>query len=139
MSLRSEMQGVYDQHGELTPRLVLDAARKAPDSALHSHVFHVEGDEAAERYYLSRCSDLIRKIKVSYRKGESSPRQKVNQYYSLKGEDGYAYKAVEEIVDDPLTTKMLLRQMEHEWGALRKRYENFQEFWELVRKDSEAA
>ncbi len=48
---------------------------------------------------------------------------------------GYVYEPIDKIVADPTLTEIVLRDMEREWKTLRRRYEDFSEFWSMVRRD----
>jgi hypothetical protein len=134
MSLRDQLQKVYDEHGMLTPKLVVDLARD-PDHELHSR-FEWDDSVAAEKYRQEQARDLIRKVRVVYREGdEKNPPQTIRAYHSVPDGDGYAYRSTDEVVHDPLLTKMLLAQMERDWKDLHRRWAHMGEFIEMVRKD----
>ncbi len=44
------------------------------------------------------------------------------------------YEPVETIAADEFRSKLLLQTMEREWETLRRRYEEFHEFWEMVNR-----
>ena len=132
--LRDSLQRVYDEHGQLTPRLVVDLARD-PNHELHNR-FEWDDSVAAEKYRLDQARDLIRKVRVVYKEGdEQNPPQTIRAYHSLPDGDGHAYRSTDEIVRDPLLTKMLLAQMERDWKDLHRRWSHMGEFIEMVRKD----
>ena len=66
MSLRAHLQDLYDTHGELTPAIVLEAARPK-NHPLHGYVFDRAPKQAAEAYYLGRAHDLLQRARVVYR------------------------------------------------------------------------
>lgn len=137
--LRGQLQTVYDQHGELTPQLVLDVARD-PEHPLHSR-FEWDDAVAAEAYRRDQAHELIQSVKVVYRKAnESGSERAIRAFHAVRREKGYVYEPVEKVVDSPMTQKILLQDMEREWKSLFKRFQEFEEFLALVRRDvSEAA
>lgn len=137
MSLRDQLQEVYDQFGELTPKLVVDVARD-PDHPLHSR-FEWDDAVAGEAWRHDQAHRLIQKQKVVYREAtETEPEKSIRKWHAVRTENGYAYQPAETIAADPLAVQMLLREMERDWKELRRRYEQFSEFWSMVRKDTAA-
>lgn len=134
-TLREEMQAIYDQYQHLTPKLVFEVAKETPNSALHSHVFHIDVDEAAERYYLDRCGDLIRKIKIRRVAGDRVEPYKVRAYHAVQTPKGSVYKSTDDIIEDDFQRQLVLQNMEREWRTLMKKYETFSEFVAMVRRD----
>lgn len=132
MSLRDHLQALYDQHGLLTPRLVVEAARPKT-SPLHRAVFDRTVKDAAEAYYEHRAHQLIQSFKVTYRPAtDTDPGLRVRKWHAVKTDDGHIYKTAEDVAADPVLTEIVLRDMEREWRALHRRYGHFQEFLELV-------
>lgn len=144
MSLRDHLQGIYDEHGKLTPQLVLDEAR-APGHPLHDR-FEWDDTVAAEAWRHEQAHRLIRLARVTYKPATATDRAKdMRAFHAIRGEapenGGYVYEPAEAIVRDEFKTKLLLQQMEREWETLRRRYEEFHEFWQLVNqaRDEHAA
>lgn len=138
MSLRDHLQVVYDQHGQLTPGLVVDTAR--PKShPLHGYVFDRKQREAADAWYKHRAHELIQSVKITYREAdEDAPERSIRAYHAVRGEAGIVYKSTDDVADDPFTRQLVLRDMEREWKQLRARYEHFEEFVAMVGEDVEA-
>lgn len=140
MSLRDQLQAIYDKHGTLTPALVVEEARDE-SHPLHPRVFDRPVAEAAEAWYLHRAHELIRSVKVTYKKSDTpgDMASAVRAFHAVRGgDDGdqeYAYKPVDEIVANPLMTELVRREMEREWKSLHRRYSMFVEFVEMVRGD----
>lgn len=137
MSLREQLQTIYDDHGRLTPAIVVDVAR-AKDHPLHSMVFNVPKGEAAERYYLSRASEIICSVRVVYRKQDTDQRIDVRAFHAVTGPEGHSYEPVDAVVNDPLLLALVLRDMERQWRELHGRYSQFKEFAEMVLGSLEA-
>lgn len=134
MSLRDQLQAIYETHGRLTPELVVQAARPK-DHPLHTAVFDRPVKEAAEAWYTERAHELIRSVRIIYRPAdESGPERSVRAFHALRLEDGYSYEPAEKVATDEFMARLLMADMEREWTALRRRYEEFEEFWQLVRK-----
>lgn len=139
MSLRDEMQAIYDQHGRLTPALVVETARPKTHP-LHSRVFDRPKNEAAEAWYKHRAHELIQSVKIVYREAtEEQPERMVRAFHAVRGESGVEYRPAEDIADDPFARQLVLRDMEREWKQLLARYEHFEEFLGMVRADVEVA
>lgn len=134
MNLRDALQGIYDTHGKLTPALVVDEARPE-DHPLHDR-FEWDDSIAGENWRRHQAHDLIRSVKVVRKKsGKQGDHLSVRAFHAVRKEDGYNYEPVEQVIADPFTTKLLLKDMEREWRQLKKRYDQFSEFWEMVRGD----
>lgn len=134
MNLRDELTKIYKAQGELTPRIVVEIARKK-DHPLHSVVYDCPPNLAAERYYLERAHELIQSVKVTYRDPKSSDRLTVRAWQAVKQGNNHVYKPTDEIVEDPLLRAIVLADMEREWKDLHRRYKQFREFLDLVQKD----
>lgn len=138
-SLRNQLQGIYDRRGELTPRVVVEEAR--PEAhPLHGR-FEWDDSVAAERWREGQAHELIRSVRVVYREAdETGPEKTVRAFHAVRTDKGYRYQPAEKVADDPFLRRLVLADMEREWKALRRRYEQFAEFAEMVRRDlSEAA
>lgn len=132
--LRGQLQDVYDQHGKLTPELVLDVARD-PAHPLHSR-FEWDDVVAAEAYRREQAHEMIQSVKIAYREADdSSPGLSIRAFHAVRREDGYVYEPVEKVVKDPFTQRLVLADMEREWKSLYQRYREFGEFLEMVRRD----
>ncbi len=135
MSLRDQLQTIHDDHGVLTPELVVQAAR--PKShPLHDRVFDRPPKEAAESWYLHRAHELIREVRITYRDAdENGPARDVRAFHAVRGESGVRYEPVEKVAADPFSRQLLLRDMERDWRALHARYSAFGEFCDMVTAD----
>jgi hypothetical protein len=133
MSLRDALQDIYDERGYLTPTLVVDAARD-PNHELH-HRLEWDDSIAGEAYRRHQAHELIQSVKVVYRETPDGTERSVRAFHAIRSEIGTTYRPVEEIVNDPTMTAILRMDMEREWRALKARYEQFDEFWHIVRGD----
>lgn len=134
-SMRDELLAIRDANdGVLTPEIVVDVARD-PSHPLHSR-FEWDDSVAAEKYRRDQAHQLIQKAKVSYQpQGEDGPPRLVRAFVAMRAADGHVFDPVEEVAQDPLRRKMALADMEREWKALRRKYEEFAEFLDMVRRD----
>lgn len=138
VSLRSILQSIYDQHGELTPELVVQEAR-AKDHPLHAR-FEWDNKTAGEQWRKHQASELIRSVKVVYREAtEDEEERTVRAFHAVRTPKGNTYQPAEKIVENPFTRQLVLNEMEREWKAFRRRYERFAEFAEMIRRDIEEA
>lgn len=136
MSLRDQLQSIYDQHGKLTPAIVVDEARPA-DHPLHSR-FEWDDAVAGERYRLDQARDLIQSIRITRARADST-HATARAFLSVRDGEGFAYRPTEEVLADPLSAKLALADMEREWRTFKARWEHMQEFRELILGELEAA
>ena len=134
MNLRDELEAIRDRHGELTPKAVVAEARD-PGHPLHSR-FEWDDAVAGEAYRLDQARGLIRKVRITYVEAtDKSPAKQTRFYQSVRTETGSSYRPSPEIAADPFQRKLVLADMEREWQALKRRYADFAEFAEMVRRD----
>lgn len=137
-SLRDILQGIYDQHGELTAALVIQTARDE-NHPLHSR-FEWDDAAAGEQWREHQAAELIRSVKVVYREAtDKEDARTVRAFHAVRGPKGHAYQPAEKVADDPLLRRMVLGDMRRDWEALKRRYERFAEFADMVRTDLEEA
>lgn len=138
--LREHLDAIAERNaGRLTPAMVVEEARDEA-SPLHAYVFNKSVRSAAEAYYLARARELIRSQRCVYREADDKDAEKsVRAYHAVRREDGYAFERAEDLVKDEFASRLVMADMRREWMALKRRYEDFAEFWALVREDSKAA
>jgi len=136
VNLRAQLQAIYDQHGALTAALVVDAARPR-NHPLHGHIFDRARPAAAESWYLHRAEVVIRSVTVRRRGSDGQPLD-VRAFSPVREDAPGVYDPIEDIVLDDAAVKRLLVTMEVEWRAMKRRYDDIVEFWEMVRKDAAA-
>lgn len=139
-NLRAELTGIYQKYGELTPQAVVDEAR--PDTApLHSR-FEWDNDVAGEAFRRVQASELIRSVRVQYAiDPKTSERKYVRAFHAVRDTEPErsGYVPTEELVQDELATKILLKQCEREIADLRRKYGHLKEFAELMTDALKAA
>jgi hypothetical protein len=136
MSLRDHLQAIYDERGELTPALVVDVARDNRHP-LHTR-FEWNNTIAAEKYRRVQAHDLIRSVRVNYTSPKTGNPISIRAFHAVKKDDGtrkYAYEPAAVVIQDPMIMRLLRAEMRRDWEALKRRYENFEEFWDLVESE----
>lgn len=136
MSLRQILQGIYDQHGELTAELVVETARDE-NHPLHSR-FEWDNAAAGDQWRKSQAAELIRSVKVVYKEAtDKEEARTVRAFHAVRTPKGQAYQPADKIAEDPFTRQLVLNDMRRDWEALKRRYERFSEFTEMIRADVE--
>ena len=133
-NLRGLLQDIRDQHGALTPVLVVDAARD-PEHPLHSR-FDWDDTSAGHKYRLAQAGALLRVAVLP-----KTPRQAhdLRAFVAVKGKDSHRadFVPTEAAMGDEFTRRLVLADMEREWRALKRRYQHMVEFSQLVLTDLE--
>jgi hypothetical protein len=138
MSLRDQLQAIYNERGKLTPTIVVDEARDE-SHPLHNR-FEWDDAVAGEAWRRQQAHELIRSVRVVYKQAdEKNPEKSVRAYHAVRGDEGHSYEPVEKVTEDDFTRRLVLADMEREWKALHRRYQQFEEFLKMVRRDLGAA
>lgn len=132
MSLRDHLQSIYDDHRKLTPAIVVDEARN-PEHPLHDR-FEWDDSAAGEKWRHHQAHELITSVRVAYKSSTGQPRD-VRQFHAIRGQQGHVYEPVETVLRDDVMTKILMADMEREWRSLKKRYDQFAEFRNMILRD----
>ncbi len=113
----------------------MDEARD-PSHPLHPR-FEWDDSIAGEAYRRQQAQELIRSVRVQYKgtKGSDGETPTVRAFHAIRSETGYRYEPVERVTQDPFQAKLVLADMEREWRQLKRRYEQFEEFWNMVQND----
>src|SRR5690606_17922990 len=136
--LTGQLLAIRDEHGELTPQLVVDVARDE-GHPLHSR-FEWNDAVAGEAWRREQAHRLIQKAKIEVRpSSDDGPPRLIRGFVAVPKSDGYAFDPVTEVAEDPFRRQLVLSSMEREWKALFKRYQEYEEFFAVVRKDLDAA
>jgi hypothetical protein len=104
---------------------------------LHTR-FEWNDDVAGENWRRHQAHTLIQSVRISYRK-PTGQRDEVRAFHAVRRDDGYVYEPTSEIVQDQITTRIILADMERDWQNLKRRYESFDAFWRMVRDAAEGA
>lgn len=138
MSLRDVLQSIYDKHGELTPDVVVQEAR-TKDHPLHGR-FDWDNKSAGDSWRRHQASELIRSVKVVYREATDTEEERtVRAFHAVRTPKGHAYEPAEKVRDDPFMRQLVLNDMRRDWQDLKRRYERFAEFADMIRADLEDA
>jgi hypothetical protein len=137
-SLRDTLTAIYTERGRLTPPLVVEEASN-PTHPLHDR-FEWDDSIAGPKYRERQAADLIRSVRVKFISPTSKEEIDVRAFVSRReAGDLHAvtseYAPVEEIMLDDVARTVLLRGMEREWLAFRRRYEHLHEFGEMIRRE----
>lgn len=132
--LRSQLLLIRTEHGAITPAIVVDVARPE-DHPLHSR-FEWDDSIAAEAHRRQQARLLIASVVRDVRRPNGQPAS-IREFHSIRGEDDTdaAYEPLDDIVDDPLMTAILMATMRREWLTLKRRYDRFAEFTRMVLED----
>jgi len=131
--LRAELTGIYQKYGELTPQAVVDEAR--PKTAPLHNRFEWDDATAGEAYRRVQASELIRSVRIQYAVDpKTSERKYVRAFHAVRDSepDRSGYVPTEELVQDELATKILLKQCEREIADLKRKYGHLKEFSLLI-------
>lgn len=125
------LRSMHDQHGELTPELVVQEAA-APEHPLHDR-FDWDDTVAAQKWRLTQAAQLLR---VTFRPDPEKPTD-LRAFVRVKGQDSHRsnYVPIEKALEDDLTRRIVLQAMEREWKALFRRYKDHVEFAQLIARD----
>ena len=82
-----------------------------------------------------QAHDLIQSVMIVMRR-DNGEETSVRAFHAVRRADSVrpSYEPIEKVVDDPLMLAMVRADMERDIVSLKKRYERFEEFAELVRK-----
>jgi hypothetical protein len=129
MEIRQENDGV------LTPEIVLERAR-AEDHPLHNR-FVWDDEKAAERYRRSQAHQLIRSVKITYVKRDGGV-DTIRAFQAVRQPSGFVYEPTEDVAHNDVLSRIILQEMQRDWLLMRKRWESYREFWEMVSADTES-
>lgn len=130
MNLRDHLEAIKKRAGELTPEIFLEESRPA-NSPTH-HYFDWDVQRNAERWLVEQAHKLIQQVQVTYKKTDGTT-SRVRAYHAVRRDDNrYVYESLEDLQQDPTSREIVLREMQRDWEQLRARYQNLEEFWELV-------
>lgn len=133
-NLRDQLLAIREEHGRLTPKIVVEAARPE-NHPLHGS-FEWDDSVAAQKWREDQAGWLIRHVKITYKTDPESPPASVRAFHATyHPEVGRAYDPLEEILDDPFQRQLLLSNMQRDWVQMKERYESLIEFWTLIQHD----
>lgn len=148
MSVRDQLQAIYDEHKRLTPSIVVTVAAD-PTHPLHER-FVWDDSEAARRYRLVQASGLIRSVSVVVERQDDKPPVRVRAFVADRDtsptpvvdedtEDADDltgnYRPVEEVVSSDVLRTAWFRSLQRDWQALKRRAGASREFAQMVLDD----
>lgn len=132
-NLRDVLMAIRAKRGALSAEIVLQEATD-PEHPLH-HRFDWDDSVAAHRWRLHQAGNLLR---VKYKTDVGSSRGDLRAFWVTKGPEagrGSQYSPIEEVISDPVSREIMLRQMRRDWMNFRHRYMHMSEFVEMVTAD----
>ena len=134
MSIGDELMRLYDEYGELTPKIVVEAARDE-SSPLHEH-FEWDPEVAHYEYLISRARQIIRKVKIRVEDpGDLSSTVVTRAFVSLVDDDDmdarhYVPSVV--VAEHDTLREQALEQMERDFLALRRKWATFSKAFDMM-------
>lgn len=132
-ALKEVLHQIYEEHGALTPALIVDLARD-PNHPLHEQ-FQWDDTLAGEAFRRGQARSLISRVRVRY----VDPANEVHTiraraYHSVPTPNGPVYRSTDDVVTDPFVRRMLIQRMHRDWEAMLARYQAFEELWLMVKQ-----
>lgn len=132
--LRSVLTDHYKKHGDLTPEIVVDEAR--PEGAPLHDRFEWDNKIAGDKYRIVQAQQLIRSVNIEFIDKRTGERKFVRGFHSRReaGQEAGGYQPTEEIVQDEMSLRLLLKQCEREIADLKRKYGHLAEFADMMRE-----
>jgi len=111
--------------GDLTPRMVVDAAR--PENAMLHPYFEWNNRAAAEKYRLAQAGHLIRCIVIVEGEGEDAETTRAFHYVRRSGESQKVYVHMREVFDEDELKAQVLEDARRELIGWKTRYAQYRE------------
>ncbi len=130
--LKQMLTSIYTQHKQLTPQLVVDEARDE-QHPLH-HRFEWDNHLAGEAYRRIQAAELIRSVRIVYATNETGEPRSVRAFSSLhdSADTRTGYMPTEQLVENDVTRRILLKQLERDISALTTKYGHLEEFADII-------
>jgi hypothetical protein len=139
-NVSDNVRHLFAQYGYITPELVVEAATPE-DHPLHPH-FEWDDGEAAHKFRLSQAGGLIRRVdRITVSSPDTEPAEstvrefiRFTAHVDESGEThaNDAYLSVDQVGSNPVLKNAFLLQMRRDWMTLRRKYQNYQEFWDMI-------
>ena len=128
-SLRDVLLGIRSKRGQLSEEIVVEEASD-PKHPLH-HRFEWNDAVAGHKYRLEQAGRLLR---VTYKVSLGDGSADLRAFVVPRRADGVSgvYEPLEEVVADPMSREIMLREMRRDWQNFKRRYQHMQEFVNLV-------
>lgn len=134
-AVQAALQDLYNQHGRLDPRDVVNVARD-PENPLHDR-FEWDDTVAAESYRLEQARMLIRSVKVTVQPSKSEPARTIRMFVHDTVNDGYL--AVQDIAAQPKVRDQILDDMRADLERLKKKWDLYADTFAVLAAEILAA
>jgi len=131
--LESLLREVRDNRGRLTPQNVVDEARPV-DHPLHHH-FEWDDAVSGHEFRIIQARQLIRRVTVTRVEASTDMPIRVRTFHSVAGPSGRSYEPIDEIIEEPMTMRILLSQMRRDFASLKRRYAHMEQFYAMLRDE----
>lgn len=134
-TLTEVLTDIYARHGRLVSTDVVEDS-KPKDAPLH-HLFEWDDTVAGQSYRLVQAEKLIRSARIRFVTNDSEEAKSVRSFVSVRqtiDPTGFGYKPTGEVMADPLSAAILLRECERAIADLRRKYGHLAEFGDLIRR-----
>lgn len=128
-AVSATMLAIYEGHGTVTPELVVVAA-EPEESPIHAE-FDWNDSTAGPKYRLVQAGELIRSCKTTITTTAGTERE-IRQFVSVRAPSEPSNYEPITAVENPLTRRLILSQMQREIDALVRRYSYLEEFWDAL-------
>lgn len=123
------MLAIYEEHGTVTPELVV-AAAEPEESPIHRE-FDWDNSTAGPKYRLVQAGELIRSCKTTFTTAAGTEKE-IRLFVSARGPSEPSNYEPISAVENPLTQKLILGQMKREIDSLVRRYGYLEQFWDAL-------
>lgn len=127
--IEERLKHLYNQHGELTPELVVEDAMN-PDSPLHGE-FTWDKEKAAYKYLLVEARQLIKSVKINFTIEKTTVSAVAYTKNPSNPQNQQGYVSVEAVKNDHEMTRLILVQEFQRAGAALKRAQRLAKYFDL--------
>jgi hypothetical protein len=138
-TLRDALTEIYAKHGYLTKEIVL-AESTPKNAALHDR-FEWDDKVGGQTNRLHQAGQLIRSVRIVYKDAdEEHTDESVRAWVSYKAPEAKpVYLPTEKALADPFIRAFMLKNMQREWQALKRKYGSMAEFAAMVAEEEPKA
>lgn len=131
-NVSAHLHELYDQHGELTPAIVVQAAAP-PEHPLHNR-FEWNDEKAGHAHRIDQARGLIRSVRIEFRAPDGA-RRTAREFLSVARPEGRTYQPTQEVAVDPVARAIVAADYQREWRMLRSRWGHLEGFLDMVAAD----
>jgi len=130
-AIEEELLKLHDEKGALVADDVLERATSLTNP-LHAY-FEWDDTVAGHEYRLVQARQLIRRVRIEVpAKRHPDRTEHLRAYVKVPGA---SWRHIDDVANDPVTVKLVLNQMRRDWLNMKKKYEDYAEFWGMVIED----